>query len=935
MAERTELHSRIIPPAARQEFIDHPTGLAIELEAMDTVAIAEKIRSYPRTAEGFEDFCRDLIQSSDPHTIQVLLFAADHSQFVSDHFVCNTEVLFTGVGRQPHSTLPVVAQLFRKHPEFFSLFSTEYFKHDQTNTTEEWETSYNRARIGDWISSECAYNERDHQLELSREQFEHFVDGLVDYIVHDGYFISAPIIGDFINLYDTDYAVRLLTDQLGNGIRHTASVEYKITSLLACLDSAPAAIADGTCRYLGVDIMLGDLPDGATTVAKLSSYGDVGVKDGDGKWVGHFSLHELQATDPGTFRALVGALNLEDLFFPGGAEGEIPPHEKDVLAHEFSTAYQRYAADPFFDDCGVPLHTFPLKEQIGLIRLLRDGKATKPLADQVHTLGKNVLRIYALASAYNYTRPLEIPVVSPPEQQRFWSDLINMVDNVVDFVKLAETNAGILHTELRRSYPDIELNVEDVTHALIADTLHNLQTVKDVATLNEYQLNLAEQKSEITLGLEYFREIIGLGEKTANQRPINLREYRKRQNALTKFIKNPATKAPVIELLIKQKLVRPIPEISWEVDRDTAAYERRLGVNFTQWQQDKAAAGERPVTLELGPGSGVAKGERQTYDFAIADALYYNLGKFCQNLIDFEALQTAANITLTESDRKVIGEILYKMLVITPGEEASDQFTYNDTNIQGITNDPGVVIHLLQDQFPRLNSTVSQVPSTIAARKPDGTVFHPHKITFAAQTTGVQQALELLQQNGASYLRNDINPLSVMPLQPEGTIVGKFSEVVALLEPNQVDEEYGARGTVYERGTNWIALATQMTETLKDGGIWIDDSIRDNDGYRYRLPELSVLVNRLNNPNIHVAIVLGPPFPEEDYAQTELVPLSLVITKGDIMPDQKIGQYVKTPNELVDYADLMQRHDYLSKLSANNTLAHEISQAEQTYATAS
>lgn len=885
MTERTEPHSKIIPPAARQEFIDHPAGLVIELEAMDTAAIAEKIRSYPRTAEGFEDFCRALIQSSDPHTIQVLLFAADHSQLVSDHFVCDTEVLFTGVGRQPHSTLPIVAQLFRKHPKFFSLFSTEYFKYDQTNTTEEWETSYNRARIGDWISSECAYNERDHQLELSREQFEHFVDGLVDYIVHDGYFISAPIIGDFINLYDTDYAVRLLTDQLGNGIRHTASAEYKITSLLACLDSAPAAIADGTCRYLGVDIMLGDLPDGASTVAKLSSYGDVGVKDGDGKWVGHFSLHELQTTDPGTFRALVRALNLEDLFFQAGAEGEMPLPERQTLAREFSEAYQRYDTDPFFEDCGMSLHSFPLKEQAGLIRLLRDGKATKPLADQVHTLGKNVLRIYALASAYNISEPIQIPIVSPPEQQRFWSGLVDTVDQVVDFVKQAETTAGILNAELRRTYPDIELNVEDITRGIVIDSIYQLHTITDVDSNEQYVARLAEHSKEVALGLTFFREVIGLIQVD----DVDLHDFVRRQQALTRLVDgNPILHGALVDVLLQCQKLTPDPELFWRVDRELREYNDRTGIRVTDLAKTLAiGSAEKEIFFESGAGAGRGIAERtaslsgQYYDFSINNNVYYPLRKLLTKCIDFEALQ------LPEAERDDFVDYIFKVLYLVEGAGGGDATTdvtalHDQAAITSLTADPNNLKKLLATVGSKLQ-LAEVVPSEYGIQpQADGSKVYPNKIRWREQSKTFQAAIEKFQANPASSLRPDLEQTDlkqIIPIFPIGMTIGDFTEINKLAD-NQIKCGVDVRALMYLEGEAYINTLVTLGHKLKDGAVYVSDSVRENFGKVYRLPELRKVEQELGT-GYTLYVVTGPGVPGDDYNQTAAV-RSVVITKGNV-----------------------------------------------------
>ena len=71
--------------------------------------------------------------------------------------------------------------------------------------------------------------------------------------------------------------------------------------------------------------------------------------------------------------------------------------------------------------------------------------------------------------------------------------------------------------------------------------------------------------------------------------------------------------------------------------------------------------------------------------------------RFCffKNLIDFEGLQTAADVELTEADKDRIGEILYKMIVVADGYEDKDYIEYDDEKIKAMTGDPRQILDLI------------------------------------------------------------------------------------------------------------------------------------------------------------------------------------------------------------------------------------------------
>lgn len=898
---RTRDHAYIpVPVDTRREFVDHVLTIPLNLEPVDIAKIEARVFQSEPGLAGLEQLCQEITESHDPQVIHILLYLANNRFKLEQYFL-------------PHSTTNNKSQIettivkclenyFKTHPELFTLFATEFYKQDpnQFRNISSMDRWYDLAYF--FILQQYEQDNRAPALQLSREQFEHLVDSLIAHCAgsnagNGGQDIQAQ----FISRFDPEYAARKITVLLHDAADLSPTAENSLVGLLSCLDVSPATIQDDRCYYLGTQIQLNNLPAGAVAVERLSIYGDVAVMNAAGEIIGGFSMHALQPAAQHTFRALVRELELDDLFFQTQAEGGLSRAEKVDLADEFKTAYHRYANDQFFKICHRPLNTFPLKEQVGLIKLLRsdDIQLIKGVQRCVYQYGPNILRALAIVQVYDgnlrnimtvHHGPTDMLVLKAALEPIVHSDgqQLSPLDYFVDFVQRAEAEAGVLYLELQHQFPDITLNVEDVSRGLIKHAQEGLMEIHDTRQAIEYCRDLEKQATEATLALIYFREMIGVGEKVNNDAPIHLEDYHKRQRALVELIKSPTIKILVIELLLRLQLLKPIPEIHWRVDRTTADCHRRLGLNVS-----KLITSSELQVLELGPGSGQAKADRQqamaAHEFALADHLYYSVEHYIEQVLDFDSIARSAAVTLSPTDKQRVAEIIYKLVYLAPGTEQDDELTYNQSTLSSLTRDPRSICKLVQTTLPRL-ATTTAVPSSISSRSATGAVRYPNKIILAEQSSAVQAVLHTLATQPGTWLKSG-DPLTHLPLHPENILIGDLS-MVERLAPQSVDITIGVRSSVYKRGQEWIDLGKAVARSLNKNGIWVDDSIRDNDGYRYRLEELKSLQTALAGVSISFGIIHGPGFPGED--ANPIVPLALVMVRGNSVRE-RIGAAMDDP----------------------------------------
>jgi hypothetical protein len=437
------------------------------------------------------------------------------------------------------------------------------------------------------------------------------------------------------------------------------------------------------------------------------------------------------------------------------------------------------------------------------------------------------------------------------------------------------------------------------------------------------QLESETDAEKVALGL--FTKIAGvLSEKEDGN--TDLRRYIDEQNVVVDTAAKSGEAGLYLRALAARGELKPVPEIHWRVDRTLEDYKRRFGFDVQEFLKVISEKSRKKLLLEFGPGSGASKSERagaglvEMYmDVAMADALYYPLGKFIENIIDWEKLEKDIKQSLSQEDRSLLADALYKVAVIADGETQKDKFSYAKDRVEAITQNPSVIYEVLKTISKNFGQT-SSIPDTISSRDEQGNVLYPYKINLEAKdkkkTLKVSDkkksearsipfvtAKAALSDNIEKYFKEDAvrgDVYNYIPAYPTGLMTGDFSDVKALKD-NQIDVAIGVRSTVYKRDDDYVEFMFTMADKLADKGVLIDDSIRDNDGFYYRLGELVSVAETLREQrregvvdyDVNVSVILGPGFPGEDYRQDE-VPLAVVMAKNTSV-DATIRTLLKDP----------------------------------------
>jgi hypothetical protein len=123
---------------------------------------------------------------------------------------------------------------------------------------------------------------------------------------------------------------------------------------------------------------------------------------------------------------------------------------------------------------------------------------------------------------------------------------------------------------------------------------------------------------------------------------------------------------------------------------------------------------------------------------------------------------------------------------------------------------------------------------------------------------------------------------------------------------------------------------TTLVDKLKTGGIALDDSIRDNDGWYYRFAEIIKAREQFKNET-EILVILGPGFPGEDYQQ-ERVPLSLIITKEG-SSKELIASQLEPNCEVISFDELTNDEKYLASLDSTGLTYTRAQAAKKTTST--
>lgn len=506
-----------------------------------------------------------------------------------------------------------------------------------------------------------------------------------------------------------------------------------------------------------------------------------------------------------------------------------------------------------------------------------------------------------------------------------------------NFTEKLYATAKTTLTELQRSYPDLSLTEEFIVQGLLArgkDYLLELNsalkkgqsiTAEQVET---YSKELLEEAASLQVIRTQFKDIASL----LDRQNIDLATFGKQQELVLRSLLTGESRGVALRTLARMDKLEPIPEIHWRVDRNLEEYNRRLGVDVSEFLTARALqseTGKQQILLEIGPGSGASKQERananlnQHYqDYALSDRIYYPLAGVFEKLIDFEGLEKATQNKLSAEDRKQLADFLYKALVIARGQTEKDLFDYDQPNQKLLVDDINNLKLLLPELAERLRS-LDTVPSTISTRDSAGNVIYPYKEKVSEFSPALQKAKTLLDQDFNQYLQKDWEKKDFYELIdafPANTMIGDIKDLNRLKD-NQVDVEMAIRSTVYSRGEDYVNFLTTLSKKLAKGGIAMDDSIRDNDGWYYRLAEIMEAKSQMPN-DLEILVVLGPGFEGEDTRQ-DRVPLAILMTKSG-SSQENLQQYLLDGYEVVPLEELVQDTEYLSTLDKTGLTAQKV-----------
>ncbi len=393
---------------------------------------------------------------------------------------------------------------------------------------------------------------------------------------------------------------------------------------------------------------------------------------------------------------------------------------------------------------------------------------------------------------------------------------------------------------------------------------------------------------------------------------IDFNLLEKEQSVMLHTFKGTKNKAAFFRALHIIRALEPVPEIHWRVDRTSEEYNRRFGLRLNEFLMANAedAVGKQNF-LEIGPGSGVAMRERgfselsEKYrEFGLSDKVYITLTPILEQCINFQKLENAAGKHLNREERNLLLDFLFKILVIAPGQTHKDSFQYSGAARDAFNHGN---LNYLKGEIKSLGSRIQDVemtPSTISSRTNSGEVVYPYKNKVQDQSDAFAKAFRELQQNYISYLVENFNELDLydtIDAFPANVLIGDMRKIKQF-KNNQLDVVVASRSVVYLKGEEYVDFLTELSKKLTSNGMVIDDSIRDNDGWYYRIAEVLQAKKRMADPQLQIWVVMGPGFKDED-ARADLVPLSMIIAKQKKLGDLA-QQYLEPGCSLVSLEDL-------------------------------
>ncbi len=509
----------------------------------------------------------------------------------------------------------------------------------------------------------------------------------------------------------------------------------------------------------------------------------------------------------------------------------------------------------------------------------------------------------------------------------------------------ARAKAEWIHTDFAPMFPQFKFSEQEMyeslmlrAKSLLTEVRHQLD--KGPADIDEV---LVELKKENALQEMLRVQFIKIAETLGGDH-VDLNSYRQRQELILESLQSTpehpqwSSEGLYLRALSAMGKLRPMPELFWRVDRRVQDYDRRLGIDTTKFLADVGRSRPGDKTLvEFGPGSGVAKHQRianrtghEYADFAMSDAVYYDPSVPMDALLDYEKMEKALGTSLTHDERRELVEYLKTVMAIEQGKTGDDTLTYDENTRQRLEQNPNAFKQIMAEMGAKI-SDAETIPTSDAVETPDGPRYLK-KRTIQQLSPAVQRARELLTQDMKAYTKNNLDGIDLydhLNAHPAGIILGEFNEV-ARLKDEQIDVALGVRSTVYVERKRYGQFIQDVCAKLKDGGIYIDDNVRENFGRYYRFTELQQVekdLQRLRQDraidfDISIFIIIGKGIEGEDYKQED-APLSVVIARGTA-PMDAITSNLQPGCRIVPLDDVLLNKNYLRSLDAEGGVEQSV-----------
>lgn len=516
-----------------------------------------------------------------------------------------------------------------------------------------------------------------------------------------------------------------------------------------------------------------------------------------------------------------------------------------------------------------------------------------------------------------------------PQMGRLIIDMLkyaNVTENIIPILRIyaelvtsARENAEKLVKWSKQVDPSTTLDVATFLKSILHRANDGLIEAYDFARSGEGEIPYLADKlrKETTIqsaASDFFSRHLG---KLEAQENVVLRDLSNEQIFVANAFESAEAKPLLLQLLQKQRSLAPVPKLFWKVDRAAQDYTERFGFDIQSFLQSFSNPEFRQLLIEFGPGNGTFRQDNQkkigdTYlNLAICDKLYYPIAPLLRKIINFKKLEERSGL-LTEEERIFLCDFLYKILVLGEGKTETDPLEYDESVTRPMD-------HSIENLWNGLTTKARLLASTNAVPGNILRVEEGKEYTTKIQkpdSPHLHKACDILSERWAiqDYLVPAQDFYQYLPAYPPGTLISDFSHIDRLAD-HQIDVALGVRSTVYKEGDDYRMFMENMTKKIAKDGLYIDDNVRENFGWNYRLSDLKKVQDRASYP---LKIILGPGMKGEDYREGQSVPLAVVMTAS-----QEKLQYIQTQLQagysLVNLDDLLHQTDYVKSLADGRT----------------